>query len=429
MDDLQTPFPPKATGLDAAKLKEVPKLTPGEVGLLYLTIGLLLAVGTIGLVASFQSVSEKAADWGFTTPELLPIAIDLAIPGFTIAHLLLIRMDMELAWVRVVPWALTAVTVYLNVQAGTSNAAKVGHGALPLVWVVCSEIASHVYRVLIGQATGKRMERVRRARAVLSPFRTGALWRRMILWEETSYAVALDREKARLLAHADLRERYGRAWRWKAPIRERVLLRLGEATPGAPQSATTERLDGASSPAVMAPRELTAGRPEGATNDLRMAPQRDAQGATNGATVDLTKRPEGATAPAIEAPSERPESPTRSATEAPPKRHGNGAEAATAAPLKRPDPRPRSAAKAPRPTPSGRPGSAPRDAARDAIKALYGEFGRRPLESEMVAVLKKAKLPHSRQFANARRREIETEHPGLAALGSENVRPLTGTDS
>jgi hypothetical protein len=46
----------------------------------------------------------------------------------------------------------------------------------------------------------------------------------------------------------------------------------------------------------------------------------------------------------------------------------------------------------------------------------------------MVAALKAAKLPHSRQFANARRLEIEREHPELAALGSDNVRPLTGTD-
>lgn len=212
-------------------IKKPPQLTQGERWMLKLTIGLLLAVGAIGLLVSFQSVTAKAAAWGFETPELLPAAIDLAIPGFTIAHLLLIRMDMELAWVRAVPWALTAVTVYLNIQAGTDAAAKIGHGALPLVWVVCSEIAGHVYRALIGEATGRRMERIRRSRLAMAPIRTAGLWRRMILWEETSYLTAVQRERDRLLARAGLRETYGRLWRLKAPLRDRVLLRLGDLNP------------------------------------------------------------------------------------------------------------------------------------------------------------------------------------------------------
>jgi len=408
------PTPPK----DTAKLKEVPDLTPGETWLLYLTIALLLAVGTIGLIVSFQSVSAKALLWGFETPELLPIAIDLAIPGFTIAHLLLIRMDMELAWVRAVPWTLTAATIYLNVQAGTNTAAKIGHGALPLVWVVCSEIAGHVYRALIGRATGKRMERIRRSRLVMAPFRTSSLWRRMVLWEETSYTNAISREQEFLLARADLRERYGRWWRFKAPIRERVLLRLGELTPQAPSSSFPGRHTEAIESAIEAPRTAIAERPQSAPADATEAPQPTVQDATRGATVDLTKRPESATAAAIMAPPGSSEGATQSATAA-----------ATEAPPQRPADRPRSATKAPRPTATGRPGQAPRDAARDAIRALYADLGRRPLESEMVAVLKIAKLPKSRQFANARRLEIEKADPTLAALGSDNVRPLTGTDS
>lgn len=225
--DHTSPAPPT----EGAALKTVPRLTPGETKLLYVAVVLLFAVGTLGLIASFQAVTEKATQWGFETPEILPIAIDLAIPGFTIAHLLLIRMDMELAWVRAVPWALTAVTVYLNVQASGVAAAKLGHGALPLIWVVCSEIAAHVYRVLIGQATGKRMERVRRSRWFLAPFSTGSLWRRMILWEETSYLAAVHRERDRLLGRADLRETYGLFWRFKAPLRDRINLRLGDQNP------------------------------------------------------------------------------------------------------------------------------------------------------------------------------------------------------
>lgn len=384
-------------------LKQPPKLTPRETKLLYTTVVLLLTVGTIGLFVSFQSVSTKAAAWGFQTPELLPIAIDLAIPGFTIAHLLLIRMDMELAWVRAVPFLLTFVTIYLNIQAGHGIGAKLAHGALPLVWVVCSEIAGHVYRALIGAATGRRMERIRRARFFLSPFTTSALWRRMVLWEEVSYGNAISRERGRVLARAALRERYGRWWRWKAPIRDRALLRLGELAPTAPQSAMPEPPESVTDDASEALQPTRPERHAGATTSPAEAPQDAIESATQSATADSVERPEDAIQGATGAPAE--------------------------APPKRPKSAPAAATKAPRPAATKRPKSAPRDAARDAITALYDELGRRPLESEMVAALKKAKLPHSRQFANARRLEIEKDAPGLAALGSDNVRALTGTDS
>lgn len=380
-----------------------PKLTRGETWLVYLTVALLLAVGTLGLIASYQSVSERATVWGFQTPQLLPIAIDLAIPGFTIAHLLLIRMDMELAWVRAVPFGLTYVTIYLNIQAGTSTGARIAHGALPLIWVLCSEIAGHVYRVLIGAATGKRMERIRRARFLLAPLKTGAMWRRMILWEETSYGNALARERERVLAHADLRERYGRSWRVTAPIRERALLRLGEHAPMALQVTPAERPGGADESATMtptvAPSNAIATPAQSATAAAPVAPPATLQSATHGAPVSLVKRHQSATATSNVAPQ-----PT---------------------PPKRPITVTRNAPKAPRKAATKAPQGGVRSAARDAIEALYIELGRRPLESEMVAALIKAKLPKSRQFANARRLELEREKPALAALGSQNVRALT----
>ncbi|MET9185227.1 DUF2637 domain-containing protein [Streptomyces tendae] len=188
-------------------------------------------VGALGLISSFDAVSAAAARWGFGEPWMLPVGIDVAIPVFTLANLLLIRMDMALAWVRFVPWVLTLITCGLNVAAGHSLWAKVAHGTMPLLWVVFSEIGAHIYAVRIGAATGRRMEKVRFSRWLLAPLSTFALWRRMTLWEVTSYADALARERERLLARADLRERYGRAWRRRTPRRERVLLRLGELNP------------------------------------------------------------------------------------------------------------------------------------------------------------------------------------------------------
>ncbi|KAB1984625.1 DUF2637 domain-containing protein [Streptomyces triticiradicis] len=209
----------------------VPPLTKPETGLAGLGALAAAGVGALGLIASFDAVSTAAARWGFGEPWMLPVGIDVAIPVFTVANLLLIRMDMALAWVRFVPWALTLVTCGLNVAAGHSLWAKVAHGTMPLLWVVFSEIGAHVYAVRIGAATGRRMEKVRFSRWMLAPLSTFALWRRMTLWEITSYSEALKRERERQLARARLREQHGRRWRSKTPRPERVLLKLGELAP------------------------------------------------------------------------------------------------------------------------------------------------------------------------------------------------------
>ncbi|PWI43297.1 DUF2637 domain-containing protein [Streptomyces sp. ICBB 8177] len=212
----------------------VPPLTRPELGLA--GVGALAAagVGALGLLSSFDAVSAAGARWGFAAPWMLPVGVDVAIPVFTVANLLLIRLDMALAWVRFVPWVLTLITCGLNVAAGFTVAARVAHGTMPLLWVVFSEIGAHVYAVRIGAVTGRRMEKVRWSRWLLAPVSTFALWRRMTLWEVTSYSTALVCERERLLARADLRERYGWAWRWKTPRRARVVLRMGELTATVP---------------------------------------------------------------------------------------------------------------------------------------------------------------------------------------------------
>ncbi|GAA3865727.1 hypothetical protein GCM10022207_32700 [Streptomyces lannensis] len=234
----------------------MPPLTRPEMGLA--GVGALAAagVGALGLISSFDAVSLAAARWGFGEPWMLPVGIDTAIPVFTVANLLLIRMDMALAWVRFVPWVLTLVTCGLNVAAGDGMWAKVAHGTMPLLWVVFSEIGAHIYAVRIGAATGRRMEKIRFSRWLLAPLSTFALWRRMTLWEVTSYSTALGMERERLLARADLHERYGRGWRRKTPRRERVMLRMGELAPatGPAPVATDPKPEPVQAPEPAAPR-------------------------------------------------------------------------------------------------------------------------------------------------------------------------------
>ncbi|MEU8854205.1 DUF2637 domain-containing protein [Streptomyces sp. NPDC048556] len=213
----------------------VPPLTRPELGLA--GVGALAAagVGALGLISSFDAVSAAAARWGFSEAWMVPVGMDVSIPVFSVANLLLIRMDMALAWVRCVPWILTLVTCGLNISAGHGLWAKVAHGTMPLLWVVFSEIGAHIYASRIGAVTGRRMDKIRASRWLLAFPSTFALWRRMTLWEVTSYADALARERERLLARAELRERHGRRWRSQTPRRERVLLKLGELNPATEQ--------------------------------------------------------------------------------------------------------------------------------------------------------------------------------------------------
>ncbi|MET7583697.1 DUF2637 domain-containing protein [Streptomyces microflavus] len=213
----------------------VPPLTRPEMGLAGFGALAAAGVGALGLISSFDAVSDAAAGWGFSEAWMVPVGMDVAIPVFSVANLLLIRMDMPLAWVRFVPWILTLVTCGLNVSAGHGLWAKVAHGTMPLLWVVFSEIGAHIYASRIGAVTGRRMDKIRASRWLLAFPSTFALWRRMTLWEVTSYADALTRERERLLARAELRERHGRRWRSQTPRRERVLLKLGELNPAAEQ--------------------------------------------------------------------------------------------------------------------------------------------------------------------------------------------------
>ncbi|MEU5978449.1 DUF2637 domain-containing protein [Streptomyces sp. NPDC047315] len=215
----------------------VPPLTGWERFGAVLTVLLGICVGGLGFYASFDSVSLRAESWGFEQPWVLPTAIDSAIPVFTAAHLYLIRMDMALAWVRFVPWALSLVTCALNVAAGDTLWAKVAHGAISLLWVGVSEIAAHVYAVRIGAATGRRrrLGNIKRRRWLLAPRRTFQMWRRMHLWE-LDHDTVLKLELERLTYQAHLRAQFGRRWRRKAPVE--MLLPLHLARNGVPLTET-----------------------------------------------------------------------------------------------------------------------------------------------------------------------------------------------
>jgi hypothetical protein len=210
-------------------------------GVVVVLVGVL---GVIGAVNSFRAVAEAVEPSFGGLAWTVPVGVDVGIAVFTALDLLLARVGMRMTWLRSVPWALVATTIYLNVAGEHDPVAAVAHGVLPALWVIAVEAGSHVVRRHVG-LTGAgelgRMDRVRWSRWLLAPASTLRLWRRMVLWETRSYSEALRRERARLLACTELQDRWGRwAWRWRAPRRARLLYRLGELAPARTLTATAD---------------------------------------------------------------------------------------------------------------------------------------------------------------------------------------------
>jgi hypothetical protein len=108
---------------------------------------------------------------------------------------------------------------------------SVMHAAMPSLFIVATEGVRHMIRHLAGLASGTRIEGIPFARWLLAPRSSFLLWRRMVLWHVTSYHQALGLEQARILAVSRLQETHGRLlWRWKAPLSERLALRMVPVT-------------------------------------------------------------------------------------------------------------------------------------------------------------------------------------------------------
>jgi hypothetical protein len=231
------------------------ELTRTEKCAVVLSVLAFIGAGVAGFWSSFDGVRAWAAHRAaFEYAALVPLAIDLLIPASGVLAMVLIRLDMELPWLRYAPWALTAATVYLNASSvadipgdgvtGPPLSAQVAHGLMAGIWAMCSEVGIHVYKAHSKIESGRRMARIRRSRWLLSPVRTALLWRRMVLWEIRSYEVAQQLEHQRLLEVARLKREHGRLrWRWRAPMEERVRLTLGVPVSAAVADPTDSQSD------------------------------------------------------------------------------------------------------------------------------------------------------------------------------------------
>ncbi|MFG1998308.1 DUF2637 domain-containing protein [Spirillospora sp. NPDC048911] len=239
-DSLATP-PPSFGNLDQPR-PQARALTGNEFTAVATVAACVAVLGLLGFVNSFAAVEQAARPSFGWFAWTVPLGIDLGIAIFAALDIVLARLDMRVRWLRLIPWTLTAATIYLNVAEEATAFGAVAHAVLPCLWVLAVEIGSHVVRIRAGIEAGTRMDGIRVSRWVLAPWPTLKLWRRMVLWEIRSYPEALGRERDRLLALTDLQDTYGRwTWRRKAPRRIRALYRLGELT--AAETATVPTTD------------------------------------------------------------------------------------------------------------------------------------------------------------------------------------------
>ncbi|ADD45873.1 DUF2637 domain-containing protein [Stackebrandtia nassauensis] len=222
------------------------------------------ALGLVGFAVSFETVAEAVEPAFQEYAFLVPTGVDLGIFVFAGIGLLLARMDMSLPWLRLVPWGLTAATVYLNITAYDQLMYQVAHAVLPLLWVVVCEVGTHVIRVRVGLERGTHTDSIPMFRWLLAPVATFRLWRVMRLWNITSYPQALADEKQRLLAKTAMMCRYGNAWRKEAPAMLRARYRMRTLTETDVWAWHTDR------PAP--DRAATAKRPADTRSDRKPAP-------------------------------------------------------------------------------------------------------------------------------------------------------------
>jgi len=189
---------------------------------------MVLAVGVLGGIGSFTTVRHLAEPWFGESAWTVPVGIDLGILALLSWDLLAEYLGLGWPVLRWTAWLFIAATTYLNVAAAHGSiTAAIMHAAMPVLFVTVTEGIRHLIQQHTGLATATRTEHIPLARWFLAPRTTFLLARRMVLWHVTSYRDGLVLEYQRLLAVSRLQQDYGRwRWRWRAPLQERLALRL-----------------------------------------------------------------------------------------------------------------------------------------------------------------------------------------------------------
>ena len=148
---------------------------------------------------SFYAVQELAAARGVHPSWVPPLAIDGILVLFLLVDLLFARMGTPQPLVKNVTRGFILLTLLANGASGWGDPVAVFlHIPAPLALVVMTEVARQALVEEARRTAGKPpFDPIPVMRWVLAPISTFTLWRRMILQDVRSYAVALDQETSR----------------------------------------------------------------------------------------------------------------------------------------------------------------------------------------------------------------------------------------
>lgn len=186
------------------------------------SVGGVILAG-IGFTGSYDTLKGLAFKHGFGDfSYAFPIGVDAGIVVLYALDLFLIRRNTPWPMLRTLAHLLTAATIVFNAAAapGPVSADPIGtamHAVIPLMFIAAVEAARRLVVRASDIEQGRDSQTIPAARWVLSPAATAALWRRMKLWNTSSYQETVELEQERTVYAAMLQRTYGRGWKRKAP--------------------------------------------------------------------------------------------------------------------------------------------------------------------------------------------------------------------
>jgi hypothetical protein len=197
-------------------------------------VGVSAALGLVvfgyGMAGSYVTVSELAARRGVPLAASVPAGIDGGLISVVVLDLVVVWVGAPVGWLRQVVRMLSVGTIAANTVTGWPDPVAVGlHAAAPTMLLAMIEAGRTVLLRRLGVILGTVRDAIPVQRWLLAPWRTALLWRRMVLWQITSYRTAVDLELEIRRAVAKLRLHYGRGWQRQAPGDLVWMLRTGVA--------------------------------------------------------------------------------------------------------------------------------------------------------------------------------------------------------
>ncbi|MFF3934114.1 DUF2637 domain-containing protein [Streptomyces hirsutus] len=179
-------------------------------------------VAGIGFAGSYAALRDLALDHGFGTfSYVFPIGIDAGIVAMYGLDLVLVWRRMPKPVLRLVAHILTLATIAFNAASGERPVkddplGAFMHGVLPLLFVAVVEALRHLIIRTNKLVLAIESDRIPFHRWLLSPWKTWCLFRRMKLWDVTSYPQMVAMEQERTIYQAWLQHQHGPKWRKRA---------------------------------------------------------------------------------------------------------------------------------------------------------------------------------------------------------------------